>query len=69
VVTQETGFSKFLPSGEGLLPFLTEEDAKQALETIVGDYDRHSAAALIIAREYFDADDVLRRMMATLGLL
>jgi hypothetical protein len=69
VVTQETGFSKFLPCGEGLLPFLTEADAKQALETIAGDYERHSAAALTIARECFDADNVLRRMMATIGLL
>ena len=69
VVTHETGFSKFLPSGKGLLPFLTEEEAVEALETIAGDYDRHSAAALTIAREYFDADDVLRRMMSTIGLL
>jgi hypothetical protein len=69
VVTQETGFSKFLPCGKGLLPFLTEEDAKEALETIAGDYDQHSAAALTIAREYFDADDVLRRLMTTIGLL
>jgi hypothetical protein len=69
VVTQETGFSKFLPCGMGLLPFLTEEDAKEALEMIVDDYDRHSAAALTIAREYFDADDVLGRLMETIGLL
>lgn len=40
-----------------------------ALETIAGDYERHSQAALAIAREYFDADDVLRRMMSTIGLL
>jgi hypothetical protein len=69
VVTQETGFSNFLPCGEGLLPFLTEEEAIQALETITADYERHSAAALEIAQEYFDADIVLRRMMATIGLL
>jgi hypothetical protein len=69
VVTQETGFSKFLPCGEGLLPFLTEADAVEALESIVGDYDRHSAAALEIARECFDADVVLRRLMTTIGLL
>jgi len=69
VVTQETGFSKFLPCGKGLLPFLTEEDATDALETVAADYDRHSAAALTIAREYFDAADVLRRLMATVGLM
>lgn len=69
VVTQETGFSKFLPCGEGLLPFLTEEDVIAALESIAGDYERHSAAALKIARENFDANDVLHRLMATIGLL
>ena len=69
VVTQETGFSNFLPCGEGLLPFMTEEDVIAALETIAGDYERHSAAALKIAQEYFDANDVLHRLMATIGLL
>lgn len=69
VVTQETGFSKFLPCGTGLLPFATEEEASEALQAVVGDYERHSAAALSIAREYFDADEVLRRLMATVGLL
>ncbi len=69
VVTQETGFSKFLPCGKGLLPFVNENDAREALETIVGDYNQHCAAALMIAREYFDADYVLRRMMTTVGLL
>jgi hypothetical protein len=53
----------------GLLPFLTEEDAVEALETIAADYDHHSAAAQTIAREYFDANDVLGRLMETIGLL
>lgn len=69
VVTQETGFSKFLPCGEGLLPFLTEQEAAVALATIAHDYDRHSAAATAIAREHFDAGNVLRRLMTTIGLL
>ena len=69
VVTQETGFSKFLPCGAGLLPFLIEAEAVEALEAITGNYERHSAAALEIAREYFEADDVLRRLLATIGLL
>jgi hypothetical protein len=69
VVTQETGFSKFLPCGEGLLPFLTEQEAAVALNTVAHDYDRHSAAATEIARDYFDAGDVLGKLMATIGLL
>jgi len=69
IVTQETGFSNFLPCGEGLLPFLTEQEAAAALETVALDYDRHSAAATAIAREYFDAGSVLRRLMTKIGLL
>ena len=51
------------------MPFMTEEDVISALEAIAGDYERHSAAALKIAREYFDANDVLHRLTATIGLL
>jgi hypothetical protein len=69
VVMQETGFSKFIPCGKGLLPFLTGEGAQQALETVCGDYKRHSEAALTLAREYFDADTVLHRLAKTIGLL
>ena len=69
VVTQETGFSKFIPCGEGLLSFQTEEDAAEALESIVSDYERHSVAALAIAREHFEAGDVLQRLTKTIGLL
>jgi len=69
VVTQETGFSKFIPCGEGLLSFQTEKDAAEALESIIADYERHSAAALAIAREHFEASGVLRRLTKTIGLL
>jgi hypothetical protein len=69
VVTQETGFSKFIPCGEGLLSFQTEEEAAAALETIAADYERHSVAALAIAREHFEASDVLHRLTKTIGLL
>ena len=69
VVTQETGFSEFLPCGEGLMPFVTEQEAADALAAVTGDYDRHCAAARTIARECFAADDVLREMMSAIGLL
>jgi hypothetical protein len=69
VITQETGFSKFLPCGEGLIPFVTEQDAADALAAATDDYERQCAAATTIARECFAADDVLRRMMSAIGLL
>lgn len=69
VITQETGFSKFLPCGEGLFPFLTEREASEAIAEILNDYARHSLGALNVAKRYFDAKDVVRRMMSTIGLL
>ena len=56
VVTQETGFSKFILSGEGLFRFSTMEEVVAALEVINGDYIRHAHAARRVAVEYFAAD-------------
>jgi GT2 family glycosyltransferase len=68
VVTQETGFSNTLPTGEGLFGFSTMEEILAAVEEINSDYERHSAAAREIAREYFDAEKVLARILAEVGL-
>jgi hypothetical protein len=68
VVTQETGFSRSLPTGLGLYAFRTLEDIPPALEAINCDYAKHSRAAKEIAAEYFDADKVLRQVMITAGL-
>lgn len=63
VVLQDTGFSRFLPVGEGLLAFNTKEEASAAIQMVEQDYDRHSQAALGVAREHFDSDRVLSRMI------
>ena len=63
VITQETGFSNILPTGEGLFGFSTVDDIRQAVKAINADYDRHSRAALTIARECFDYRVVLPRML------
>jgi hypothetical protein len=68
VVTQETGFSSVLPTGAGLFPFSTLEEAQEALEAINSDYQRHSRAASALAREYFDATTVLGRLLADVGM-
>jgi hypothetical protein len=68
VVTQDTGFGKFVPTGEGLFAYSTTEEAAAAIEAIAGDYERHSAAAREIAREYFDAQRLLERMLAEIGV-
>jgi hypothetical protein len=67
VLAQETGFSAFLPIGEGLIAFETEDDVLAAMEAVVGDYARHSRAAREIAEQYFDANLVLPMLLNRVG--
>jgi hypothetical protein len=62
-VTQETGFSNILPTGEGLFGFSTIEEVGDALEQINGDYQRHCDGAARLAREFFDYRVVLPAML------
>lgn len=64
VVVQDTGFSKVLPVGEGILPFSTVEEAVAGIRSVEADYARHSRAARTIAEEYFDSDKVLDRVIS-----
>ena len=67
VIAQETGFSRFLPTGEGLLAFSTTDQAVEAIEAVRGDYRRHARAARAIAEEIFDSDRVLPALLAAVG--
>jgi hypothetical protein len=67
VIAQETGFSRYLPTGEGLLSFQTEDDALAAVAEISNDYERHSTAARALAEEHFDSDSVLARFIERVG--
>jgi hypothetical protein len=69
VVTQSTGFERYIPAGEGLCSYQTEDEAVNAIEMIVRDYAVHSAAASRIAAEYFDAELVIGDMLRKIGLL
>jgi hypothetical protein len=68
VITQETGFSNSLPTGEGLFGFSSTDDILDAVEAINSDYARHSRAAREIAREHFSYEVVLRRLLDEAGL-
>ena len=68
VVTQETGFSRFLPTGRGLFAFDTQAEAAAALDEIDRDYAGHSHAAHDLAAEYFDSDRVLAELCREAGL-
>ena len=68
VIVQDTGFSEYLPCGEGLFAFQTTDDVVAAMENIEGDYERNCLAARRIAEEYFDSDKVLRAMLQACDL-
>jgi hypothetical protein len=68
VITQETGFSKFLPTGKGLFGFETMDDILAAIDTIESDPERSREAAREIAAECFDAEKVVGSLMSRAGL-
>ena len=68
VVAQETGFSAFLPTGEGLLAFTTTADAAAAADAVMSDLKRHGAAARALAEEYLDARTVLSHLLERLAV-
>ena len=63
VIVQDTEWSRHLPSDEGLLSFSTPAEAEDAISRVDADYPRHSAAALAIAREHFEAARVLSSLI------
>ncbi len=67
VITQETGFSRILPSGEGLFGFSTMDEILAAVEAINANYRRNRERARIIARECFSHDIVLKRLLDGVG--
>jgi hypothetical protein len=68
VITQETGFSKFLPTGQGLFAFTTMDEILAAVDAIEADYAAHSEAAREIAVDYFAAEKVVGSLMERAGL-
>jgi hypothetical protein len=67
VITQDTGFGEVLPLGPGLHAFNTVADATEAVHMIERDYDRASAHASEVAREYLATDRVLSSLLSFMG--
>jgi hypothetical protein len=63
VITQETGFSKILPTGTGLLSFRNPDQLLDCIEQVEADYETHSKRAREIAEEYFDSSKILSRLL------
>src|SRR5262249_21152319 len=68
VVTQDTGFGKFIETGSGLFAFSTMDEAVEAPARLNRDYAAHPAGARRVAAEAFGAEPVLRRFLADAGL-
>lgn len=68
VVVQDTGFSEFLPVGEGLLVFSDLAGAAEGLRRVERDYAGHQEAAREIALAHFDAKIVLAELLGRIGL-
>jgi hypothetical protein len=62
-IAQDTGFSAFLPTGEGLFAFRTIDDVLASIESLNSDYERHRRAARALAEDVFDSDKVLGALL------
>ncbi len=68
VITQETGFSKFLPTGSGLFAFRDMAEALAAVDVVETNYERACRGALEVASEYFAAEKVVADLLARAGV-
>lgn len=67
-LVQDTGFTRNIPTGEGLFAFTTFDEAVAGVSSIASDYARHSDAARQIAADFFDSRQVLGKILETVGV-
>lgn len=63
VVAQDTGWTRFLPTGSGLFAFTDTASALEAIYQVQARYDYHAEMARQVAHEYFDSRRVLQTML------
>src|SRR5581483_9806444 len=63
VVAQDSGFDRWLPTGQGLFTFHTIDEAADALAKIERDPVAHSTAARQLAEQSFSSDRVLGELL------
>ena len=63
VITQETGWSKYISTGKGLFAFDNEESAIEAIRRVADDVELHSRCAREAAEEFFDSRKVLNSLL------
>jgi len=68
VIIQETGFTKIYGGKAGLLSFRSLSEIVDAVKIINADYAKHSRAARALAREFFEAENVLKSILDRAGI-
>ena len=68
VIIQETGFTKIYGGKAGLLSFRSLSEIVDAVKVINADYAKHSRAARALAREFFEAENVLKSILDRAGI-
>jgi hypothetical protein len=68
VITQHTGFTKIYGGNAGLLSFINLGEIVESVKAIKRDYATHSRAAYAIAREFFQAEKVLKSILDRAGI-
>lgn len=66
VIVQETGFSRVIPTGKGILAFNNVQEATEAIDLVENEYELHAKAARDIAVSYFDSNKVLPHLLERL---
>ena len=59
VLLQETGWSRWLPEGKGLLAFRNLEESVERVKEIESDYARHAQAAETLARDHLASEKAI----------
>ena len=67
VIAQDTGFSRYLPTGTGLMAFDTAEDAAARIDDLNARYREHRSTARSLAEDTLDSRVVLTRLLEGLG--
>jgi hypothetical protein len=67
-IVQDTGFSRRLPVGEGLLMFSNIAEAAAAINHVESNYSKHQRRAREIAESYLDSRLVLGDILSVIGL-
>jgi glycosyltransferase involved in cell wall biosynthesis len=67
VLSQETGFSDWMETGDGVVGFTSPNEAAEGVEEILRRYPEHCRAARAVAEEYFNSKKVLTRLIELVG--